>query len=187
MKNNRNNKKRLTYQGNLRRKKSLEGKVEKQETIVRRKQKEVRRKIEGEFKPIVKQLTPAEVSKERELLEKLRGELKVVIEGLKQSRFEYKKTTKASANKFRESRKKFTANLREKRIKRINGFISKAKEEKNKTIQEISQKLNAGGYSDDDLKRDILPILNSYNKSLPITSLSEKAIEEIKEMLKDIS
>lgn len=185
---NSNNRKRLDYQAKKRKKQNLEGKVKKQETIIRRKQKEVPRKIDGEFKNVVKSLTPAELSKERELLEKLKGDLSMVTEELKYARFAYKKSTKSSKDLYSEQRRKFSVKKQDKRFFRMKGLLTKGMEDESKEkIREISQKLRDEKYSDDDLKRDILPILNSYNESIPFTSLSKKAIEEIKEMLKNLS
>ena len=180
---------RLVYQGNIRRKSNLESKIVEQKRIIRKKAKLVKRKRGGEVQLVFKQLTPAELTKERSVLEKLKTELIKVKDSLKYSRFNYSKTNRKSANKFKNERQGLAAKKRQKMLSNVSRLITAGKNNgKIEDLKGIVAKLNSeADYSDQDLKREVLPILNSYNKSIPITSLSKDAIAQIKEMLKDIN
>jgi hypothetical protein len=181
-------KNRLAYQGNLTKKVNLGSKIVEQKRVVNKKEKLVIRKRNGEKVVVVKKLTPAEVAKERTVLEKLKTEMAKVKDSLKHSRFNYKKANKNSALKFKKERSsladKNSAKIFRKAIRLANHGKENGSLEK---LQNISTNLEREDYSDKEFKKDILKVLNKYNHGLPITSLSENAIEELKGLVKELN
>lgn len=179
---------RLKYQGNFKKKATLEGKVLEQRRIVTKREKVVTRRRNGEIVVTVKKLTPAELAKERTVLEKLKTELAKVKDSLKYARFNYKKVNKNSAKKYRNERSSLAEKNRAKIFRKAIRLTELGKQNGSlDTLKAISIKLGSKNYSDKEFKKEILPVLNKYNNGLPITSLSQDAIAELKGIVKSLN
>lgn len=178
---------RLTYQADERKTKNLNQKILKQEQIIRSKQKLVQRKKNGVIVTVLKQLTPAEQARERMTLEKLKSDYATAKNSLKYSRFDYKKVNQKSSSKYRGMRSSLAEKNRAKIFSKAVRLTAHGK--KNGSLDKlkvISSNLGSKSYTDQQFKKDILPILNKYNNGFPITSLSKEAIAELKTLIKDI-
>ena len=183
-----NQRRRLEYQADLRRKSTLESKIDSQSKVVRSKMKSVNRKKDGQIIQVSKKLTDAELIKERSKLELLRTELAKIKESLKYSGFDYKSSNRVSVKRARRDRSNFNLNTKRKRLNRVIGLLNVGKEnEKLTELKIIVEKTKDTEYSDLELKKDIIRFLNTYNKGIPFTSLSKETLEEIKEILKGIN
>ena len=172
-------KKRLAYQGAERKVKNLGSKISSQKLIIKNKCKAVKRKKNGEVISVNKQLTPAELTNERRVLEKLRLDMVGAKEKLKQTKFSYTKQSRADRDKQFGLRKLSVAKNKTKQLTQMKKLVEVGKlNGKMSDLKEIQKKFKKtkGEYTDVDFKRDVLPIVNSYNKSIPITSLSKAAI-----------
>lgn len=181
-------KRRLSLQGSAKRVANLEAKKMEQKRIIKTGEKEVRRKIDGEFRKVVKALTPAEKAREREVLAKLELDLIKAKTENSRNKFKYKSSTQKSRNSFRKEKVDFLEGEKSKKLRLIAKLVDKASQNgKLLEFKNISTKLSAKAeYSDKAFRKDVLPILNNYNNGIPITSLSREAILKLKDIIKNI-
>lgn len=105
---------------------------------------------------------------------------------LSQSRFAYKKEAQKIKDNAKKSRSQLLKKEKQNKItKAVNLLTSATKNGSKNRVNAIASKLNEETYTEKELKKEIIPILNKYNRNMPITSLSKDAIEEIKEALKN--
>lgn len=177
---------RANYRNALRRVSTLEKKIAQQTEVISSKSIIKVVKKDNKKLKVKVALTPAQLEDVRIKLEELKTEKAAVKTELKYSRFNFKKETQKQKASFRKARVNLYNKEAEKKNSRV---ITLLKTASNNGFQEkvnsITQNLSNENYTDKEFKKELIPILNKYNRSIPITSLSQDTVDKIKEIMKN--
>ncbi|MBZ0181321.1 MAG: hypothetical protein K8F60_02600 [Melioribacteraceae bacterium] len=177
---------RANYRNSLRRVSTLEKKIAQQTQVISSRSIVKVVKKDQEVLKVKVALTPAQLEDERRKLEELKTEKAAVKTELKYSRFNFKKETQKQKVSFRKARVSLYNKEAEKKNSRVITLLRAASNNGlQKEVNSITKKLSNNNYTDKEFKKELIPILNKYNRSIPITSLSKDTVDKIKEIMKN--